>query len=71
MNAAVAPWLVWLFPFLSFIVIALILRPFANRYPRLSGYTAIGGIGLSWAFALRKITGTHLLPASFLISAVA
>jgi NADH-quinone oxidoreductase subunit L len=52
MNATLAPWLVWLFPFLSFVLIALVLRPFANSNPRLSGYTAIGGIGLAWACAV-------------------
>jgi NADH-quinone oxidoreductase subunit L len=52
MNASLVPWLVWLFPFLSFVVIALFLRPFANHHPRWSGYAAIGGIGLAWACAV-------------------
>jgi NADH-quinone oxidoreductase subunit L len=52
MNATIAPWLIWLFPFISFLIIALFLRPFANKHPRLSGFVAIGGIGLAWACAI-------------------
>ncbi len=41
------PWLIWLSPMFSFIIISLILRPFFNHHPKLSGYTTIAAIGIS------------------------
>ncbi len=41
------PWLIWLFPMFSFIVISLFLRPFFNHRPKLSGYVTIVAIGIS------------------------
>jgi NADH-quinone oxidoreductase subunit L len=41
------PWLIFLLPFFSLIVISFILRPFFNNRPKLSGYVTIGTIGIS------------------------
>ncbi|MBM3156321.1 MAG: NADH-quinone oxidoreductase subunit L, partial [Chloroflexi bacterium] len=48
-------WAIFLLPIFSLIFISLILRPFFNKYPRLSGYTIIAclaaALGLSiWVF---------------------
>jgi NADH-quinone oxidoreductase subunit L len=47
-------WLIFLLPLFSFVIIALVLRPFFNDKPRLGGYVTIaalmGSLGLSiWA----------------------
>jgi len=41
------PWLIFLLPFFSLIVISFILRPFLKNRPKLSGYVTIGAIGIS------------------------
>jgi len=46
------PWLIFLLPFLSLIIISFILRPFFNNRPKLSGYVTIGAIGISFIFSL-------------------
>jgi NADH-quinone oxidoreductase subunit L len=45
------PWLIFLLPFFSLIVISFILRPFLNNRPKLSGYVTIGAIGISCIFS--------------------
>jgi NADH-quinone oxidoreductase subunit L len=45
------PWLIFLLPFASFLLIGLILRPFFNKWPKVSGYVTIGAVGLSCALA--------------------
>jgi NADH-quinone oxidoreductase subunit L len=45
------PWLILLMPVLSLVIIALILRPFFNKYPKIGGYVTIGAIGISCALA--------------------
>ncbi|OGO60645.1 MAG: NADH-quinone oxidoreductase subunit L [Chloroflexi bacterium RBG_19FT_COMBO_48_23] len=47
-----APWLIFLLPFLSLIIISFILRPFFNNRPKLGGYVAIGAIGISFILSL-------------------
>src|SRR4030066_2178736 len=46
------PRIILLFPFLSLIIIAFILRPFFNNRPKLGGYVTIGAIGLSFLLSL-------------------
>jgi len=46
------PWLIFLLPFFSLIVISFILRPFLNNRPKLSGYVTIGAIGISCLLSL-------------------
>ena len=46
------PWLILLFPVLSLLVIAFVLRPFFNDRPRLSGYVTIGAIGISCVLSI-------------------
>ncbi len=48
-------WLVWgifFLPLLSFLTIALIIRPFFRSNPRLGGYTAVAAIGGAFCLAL-------------------
>jgi NADH-quinone oxidoreductase subunit L len=45
------PWLIFLLPLFSLIVISFILRPFFNNRPKLSGYVTIGAIGISCIFS--------------------
>jgi NADH-quinone oxidoreductase subunit L len=46
------PWLIFLLPFLSFVIISFVLRPFFNHRPKLSGYVTIGSIGISCILSL-------------------
>jgi len=45
-------WAILLLPLASFVIISLVIRPFFNRLPKLSGYITIGAITLSLAFSL-------------------
>jgi len=45
------PWLIFLLPVFSLIIISFILRPFFNHRPKLSGYVTIGAIGIACAFS--------------------
>jgi NADH-quinone oxidoreductase subunit L len=46
------PWLIFLMPALSLVLIAFILRPFFKNQPKLCGYVTIGAIGISFAISL-------------------
>ncbi len=61
------PWLIFLLPFLSFLMIGLVLRPFLPRYPRLAGYVTIGAVGIScalsfWVLGAVISSPGHMLP---------
>jgi NADH-quinone oxidoreductase subunit L len=56
------PWLIFLLPFLSLIIISFILRPFFNNRPKLSGYVTIGAIGISFIFSLWVLTEVLAAP---------
>ncbi|MFH0942281.1 MAG: NADH-quinone oxidoreductase subunit L [Chloroflexota bacterium] len=45
-------WLILLIPYLSFLVIALIIRPFFNHTPKISGYICILAISASLAMSV-------------------
>jgi NADH-quinone oxidoreductase subunit L len=60
------PWLIFLLPFMSFLLIGLVLRPFFNRFPKLAGYVTIGAVGIScalalWVFSAVMAAPNHLL----------
>jgi NADH-quinone oxidoreductase subunit L len=46
------PWLIFLLPFFSLIIISFFLRPFFNSRPKLGGYVTIGAIGISFILSL-------------------
>lgn len=45
------PWLIWLLPIFSFLIISFVLRPFFNNLPKLSGYVTILAIAISCFFS--------------------
>jgi NADH-quinone oxidoreductase subunit L len=47
-----APWLIFLMPVLSLVIIALILRPFFKGHPKVCGYVTIGAIGISFIISV-------------------
>src|SRR4030066_984642 len=60
------PWLIFLLPFLSLIIISFVLRPFLNNRPKLSGYVTIGAIVIScilsfWVVAVVLASPGHKL----------
>jgi NADH-quinone oxidoreductase subunit L len=56
------PWLIFLLPFFSLIVISFILRPFFNNRPKLSGYVTIGTIGISCIFSFWVLAAVLAAP---------
>lgn len=46
------PWLIFLLPLISLVIISFILRPFFHNRPKLSGYVTIGSIGIACGFSL-------------------
>jgi NADH-quinone oxidoreductase subunit L len=45
-------WLIFLIPMTSFLVIALIIRPFFNRYSQVAGYITIASVAVSFLLSL-------------------
>jgi NADH-quinone oxidoreductase subunit L len=61
------PWLIFLVPFISFLLVGLVLRPFFSRYPKVGGYVTIGAVGISCALSFWLLSAViaapeHLLP---------
>jgi len=61
------PWLIFLIPFISFLLIGLVLRPFLNKRPLIGGYVTIGAVGISFALSLWLLSAViaapgHVLP---------
>ncbi len=46
------PFLIFLIPFLSFVIISFVIKPFFRSKPQLSGYIATAAIGTSFALSL-------------------
>jgi NADH-quinone oxidoreductase subunit L len=46
------PWLIFLMPVFSLVLIAFVLRPFFKAYPKICGYVTIGAIGISCAISV-------------------
>jgi NADH-quinone oxidoreductase subunit L len=47
-----APWLIFLMPVCSLVIIAFILRPFLKGHPMVCGYVTIGAIGISFILSV-------------------
>ncbi len=56
MNLETLVWLILLLPAASFVGIALIIRPFFNRYSTVAGYLTIGAIGTGFLLSLWALT---------------
>ena len=52
-----AAWLILFLPLASFVIIALVVRPFFNRYSRVAGLLTIAAIGVSLALSLWALGG--------------
>ncbi|MDE2942066.1 MAG: NADH-quinone oxidoreductase subunit L, partial [Chloroflexota bacterium] len=50
-----AAWAILFLPLASFLVIALVIRPFLNRYDSLSGYVTILAIGAAFVLSLMAL----------------
>jgi NADH-quinone oxidoreductase subunit L len=60
------PWLIFLLPFISFLLISLVLRPFFSKYHKLAGYVTIGAVGISCALALWVLGAVMAAPEHLL-----
>src|SRR3972149_771044 len=49
-------WLIFLLPVISFLIIALLIRPFVNKESRIAGYLTILAIGTSLVLSLMTLT---------------
>ncbi|MDD5647934.1 MAG: proton-conducting transporter membrane subunit, partial [Dehalococcoidia bacterium] len=56
------PWLIFLIPFISFLLIGLVLRPFLNKKPLIGGYVTIGAVGISFALSLWLLSAVMAAP---------
>ena len=61
------PWLIFLLPFISFLLIGLVLRPFFSNYHKLAGYVTIGAVGISCALALWVFSAVMAAPNHMLM----
>jgi len=61
------PWLIFLLPFISFLIIGLVLRPFLGKYPRLGGYVTIGAVGISCALSFWLLGAVIATPGHMLM----
>jgi len=49
-------WLIFLLPVISFLIIALLIRPFVNKESRIAGFVAIAAIGASLVLSLLTLS---------------
>jgi len=56
------PWLIFLLPFFSLIIISFVLRPFFYNRPKLGGYVTIGAIGISFVLSLWVLAEVLAVP---------
>ena len=61
------PWLIFLLPFLSFLCIGLVVRPFFPKLHKLGGYITIGAVGISCALALWVMGAVIAAPEHMLL----
>ncbi|MGD0857208.1 MAG: proton-conducting transporter membrane subunit, partial [Dehalococcoidia bacterium] len=61
------PWLIFLLPFLSFLCISLIVRPFFSKQHKLGGYITIGAVGISCALSLWVMGAVMAAPEHMLL----
>lgn len=55
-------WAIFLLPIFSLIFISLILRPFFNKYPKLSGYTIIACLTAALGLSIWVLTSSDQFP---------
>ena len=55
MVGQLSVWGIFFLPLASFILIALVVRPFLNRYSLLSGLLTIAALGLAFYLAVRTL----------------
>jgi len=55
-------WAIFLLPLFSLLFISLILRPFFNNHPRLSGYTIIACLTAALGLSIWVLTNSHHFP---------
>jgi len=55
-------WAIFLLPLFSLLFISLILRPFFNNKPRLSGYTIIACLAAALGLSIWVLTSSHQFP---------
>ncbi len=60
------PWLIFLIPFISFLLIGLVLRPFLGKKPLIGGYVTIGAVGISFALSLWLLSAVMAAPGHVL-----
>ena len=51
-------WAILLLPLASFLIIAFVIRPFLDKYKKVSGYLAIMAIGSSFLLSLWALNST-------------
>ena len=56
------PWLIFLLPVFSLIIISFVLRPFFNHRPKLGGYVTIGAIGVACALSFWVLVEVFAAP---------
>ena len=52
MVSEISVWLIFLLPLASFLVIALVIRPFFNRYAQVAGHLTLLAVGASFVLSL-------------------
>jgi NADH-quinone oxidoreductase subunit L len=60
-------WLIFLLPLISFVLIALFVKPFLNNSPKLSGYITIGSVAGSLVLSLWLLTSLLNTPSHELL----
>ena len=61
------PWLIFLLPFISFLICGLVLRPFLPKFPKLAGYVTIAAVGISCALSLWVLSAVIASPGHMLM----
>jgi NADH-quinone oxidoreductase subunit L len=60
-------WLIFLLPLISFILIALVIKPLLGNKPKISGYITIGAVGGSLALSLWLLASLLATPSHELL----
>jgi len=55
-------WVIFLLPLFSLVFISLVLRPFFNNYPKLSGYTIISCLAVALGLSIWVMTSSDQFP---------
>ncbi|MEE8471389.1 MAG: NADH-quinone oxidoreductase subunit L, partial [Dehalococcoidia bacterium] len=55
-------WAIFLLPLFSFLLISLILRPFFNSKPKISGYTIIVALAAAFGLSIWVLTSADQFP---------